>query len=96
MTLHAKVFPSFWFAQVVTLDSRFGTGGPVIIVAPKAVSELFLFPLSNVSPCTSPVSDTVIQFKGLTIVQVSQNQAAVVSDPQNRVFVVKVCSVQYS
>ena len=28
------------------------------------------------------VSDTVIQFQGLTVVQVSQNQAAVVSDPQ--------------
>jgi hypothetical protein len=35
------------------------------------------------------VSDTVIEFQGLTIVQVSQNQAAVVSDPQNHVFVVK-------
>ena len=35
------------------------------------------------------VSDTVIEFRGLTIVQVSQNQAAVVSDPQNHVFVVK-------
>jgi hypothetical protein len=28
------------------------------------------------------VSDTVIDFMGLTIVQVSQNQAAVISDPQ--------------
>jgi hypothetical protein len=35
------------------------------------------------------VSDTVIEFQGLTIVQVSQNQAAVVSDPQNHVFVIK-------
>ena len=35
------------------------------------------------------VSDTVIEFQGLTIVQVSQNQAAVVSDPQNQVFVIK-------
>ena len=35
------------------------------------------------------VSDTVIQFQGLTIVQVSQNQAAVVSDPRNHVFVIK-------
>ena len=35
------------------------------------------------------VSDTVIEFKGLTVVQVSQNQAAVVSDPQNHVFVIK-------
>lgn len=35
------------------------------------------------------LSDTVIDFQGLTVVQVSQNQAAVVSDPQNQVFVVK-------
>ncbi|KDQ21011.1 hypothetical protein BOTBODRAFT_27024 [Botryobasidium botryosum FD-172 SS1] len=37
------------------------------------------------------ISDTVIEFLGLTIVQVSQNQAAVVSDPQNKVFVIKNC-----
>ncbi|KAJ7285600.1 hypothetical protein C8J57DRAFT_1285304 [Mycena rebaudengoi] len=35
------------------------------------------------------ISDTVIEFQGLTVVQVSQNQAAVVSDPQNQIFVVK-------
>ena len=35
------------------------------------------------------MSDTVIEFNGLTVVQVSQNQAAVVSDPQNHVFVIK-------
>ena len=35
------------------------------------------------------VSDTVIDFLGLTVVQVSQNQAAVISDPQNHVFVIK-------
>jgi hypothetical protein len=35
------------------------------------------------------VSDAVIEFQGLTVVQVSQNQAAVVSDPQNQIFVVK-------
>ena len=35
------------------------------------------------------VSDAVIEFHGLTIVQVSQNQAAVVSDPQNHIFIVK-------
>ncbi|KAI8974856.1 band 7 domain-containing protein [Trametes punicea] len=38
---------------------------------------------------TCGLSDTVIEFLGLTAVQVSQNQAAVVSDPQNHVFVVK-------
>jgi hypothetical protein len=35
------------------------------------------------------VSDTVVTFQGLTIVQVSQNQAAVISDPQNHIFVLK-------
>ncbi|EMD35680.1 hypothetical protein CERSUDRAFT_85643 [Gelatoporia subvermispora B] len=38
---------------------------------------------------TKGLSDTVIQFNGLTVVQVSQNQAAVVSDPQNHIFVIK-------
>jgi len=38
---------------------------------------------------TKGLSDAVIDFKGLTVVQVSQNQAAVISDPQNHVFVVK-------
>ncbi|KAI0084082.1 band 7 domain-containing protein [Irpex rosettiformis] len=38
---------------------------------------------------TQGLSDTVISFRGLTVVQVSQNQAAVVSDPQNRIFVIK-------
>jgi hypothetical protein len=35
------------------------------------------------------VSDSVINFRGLTVVQVSQNQAAVISDPQNQIFVLK-------
>ena len=35
------------------------------------------------------MSDTVIEFHGLTVVQVSQNQAAVVSDPQNHIFVIR-------
>ncbi|KAF8339581.1 uncharacterized protein EI90DRAFT_3117391 [Cantharellus anzutake] len=38
---------------------------------------------------TKGISDTIIEFLGLTIVQVSQNQAAVVCDPQNRVFIVR-------
>ncbi|KAI0337416.1 hypothetical protein BDW22DRAFT_1339914 [Trametopsis cervina] len=38
---------------------------------------------------TQGLSDTVISFRGLTVVQVSQNQAAVVSDPQNHIFVIK-------
>jgi len=35
------------------------------------------------------LSDTVINFQGLTVVQVAQNQAAVISDPQNHIFVLK-------
>ncbi|PVF96092.1 hypothetical protein CPB86DRAFT_816683 [Serendipita vermifera] len=35
------------------------------------------------------LSETVIEFQGLIIVQVSQNQAAVICDPQNKVFVIK-------
>ncbi|KAF8212489.1 hypothetical protein K438DRAFT_1567476 [Mycena galopus ATCC 62051] len=38
---------------------------------------------------THGISDAVIEFQGLTVVQVSQNQAAVISDPQNQIFVVK-------
>ncbi|KAH9170107.1 hypothetical protein EDB89DRAFT_2072397 [Lactarius sanguifluus] len=38
---------------------------------------------------THGLSDTVINFQGLTVVQVSQNQAAVISDPQNHIFVLK-------
>ncbi|KAF9232973.1 hypothetical protein BU15DRAFT_90514 [Melanogaster broomeanus] len=38
---------------------------------------------------TQGLSDTAIAFNGLTVVQVSQNQAAVVSDPQNHIFVIK-------
>lgn len=35
------------------------------------------------------MSDAIVEYQGLTVVQVSQNQAAVISDPQNRIFVVK-------
>ncbi|KAH7343770.1 hypothetical protein B0J17DRAFT_643884 [Rhizoctonia solani] len=38
---------------------------------------------------TRGASDTTLFFQGLTVVQVSLNQAAVVSDPQNRVFIVR-------
>jgi len=38
---------------------------------------------------TKGLSDTVIEFQGMTVVQVSQNQAAVISDPQNQIFVIK-------
>ncbi len=49
----------------------------------------FVIKLGYLTKKRLAVSDTVIEFNGLTIVQVSQNQAAVVSDPQNQVFVIK-------
>jgi len=38
---------------------------------------------------TKKFSDTVIEYNGLTVVQILHNQAAVILDPQSRVFVVK-------
>ncbi|EUC57798.1 band 7 domain protein [Rhizoctonia solani AG-3 Rhs1AP] len=38
---------------------------------------------------TRGVSDTTLFFQGLTVVQVSLNQVAVVSDPQNRIFTIR-------
>ncbi|THU99362.1 hypothetical protein K435DRAFT_719810 [Dendrothele bispora CBS 962.96] len=65
-------------------------GSPKILTRPGRYPG---FPLRNWwarTWCgTKGLSDTVIEFRGLTVVQVSQNQAAVISDPQNRIFVVK-------
>ncbi|KAK2460564.1 hypothetical protein APHAL10511_007034 [Amanita phalloides] len=65
-------------------------GSPKLLIRPGRYPA---FPLRNwwarKWEGTSGLSDTVIEFNGLTVVQVSQNQAAVVSDPQNHVFVVK-------
>ncbi|TFK26379.1 band 7 domain-containing protein [Coprinopsis marcescibilis] len=64
-------------------------GNPKILTRPGRYPG---FPLRNWwarSWCgTKGLSDTVIEFQGLTIVQVSQNQAAVISDPRNQVFVI--------
>lgn len=73
-------YPGFplrnWWAR-----SFEGTKGCKYIFWPSsAISEL---------KGISIVSDTVVEFLGLTIVQVSQNQAAVISDPNNHIFVVK-------
>ncbi|KAF8607819.1 hypothetical protein BDV93DRAFT_487714 [Ceratobasidium sp. AG-I] len=38
---------------------------------------------------TRGISDTTIFFQGLTVVQVALNQVAVVSDPQNRIFILR-------
>ncbi|KAF8061467.1 hypothetical protein FPV67DRAFT_1673110 [Lyophyllum atratum] len=65
-------------------------GNPKILTKPGRYPT---FPLRNWwarTWCgTNGLSDTVISFQGLTVVQVSQNQAAVVSDPQNHIFVIK-------
>ncbi|KAF8729392.1 hypothetical protein AX14_006158 [Amanita brunnescens Koide BX004] len=65
-------------------------GSPKVLVKPGRYPS---FPLRNWWARkwhgTKGLSDTVIEFNGLTVVQVSQNQAAVVSDPRNHIFVVK-------
>ncbi|KAH8082803.1 hypothetical protein BXZ70DRAFT_958695 [Cristinia sonorae] len=38
---------------------------------------------------TKGLSETTVSFLGITVLQVSQNQAAVISDPQNQIFVIK-------
>ncbi|KAG2020674.1 hypothetical protein CC2G_005982 [Coprinopsis cinerea AmutBmut pab1-1] len=64
-------------------------GNPKVLIKPGRYPG---FPLRNWwarTWCgTKGLSDTVIEFQGLTAVQVSQNQAAVVSDPKNQVFVI--------
>ncbi len=73
--------------QAGILVSRSATGGLENGMGPKDVSRTpYAWPLLYTADSPLfPVSDTVIQFQGLTVVQVSQNQAAVVSDPQVRV-----------
>ncbi|KAG8738674.1 hypothetical protein FRC12_016660 [Ceratobasidium sp. 428] len=38
---------------------------------------------------TRGISETTVFFQGLTVVQVAQNQVAVISDPQNRIFILR-------
>ncbi|QRV72798.1 SPFH domain / Band 7 family [Ceratobasidium sp. AG-Ba] len=38
---------------------------------------------------TRGISDTTVFFQGLTVVQVALNQVAVISDPQNRIFILR-------
>ncbi|KAF9442914.1 hypothetical protein P691DRAFT_809751 [Macrolepiota fuliginosa MF-IS2] len=85
--------PTDWTGKEV-IPGRMGLinhgGLPKVLTRPGRYPG---FPLRNWwarSWCgTKGVSDTVIEFQGLTVVQVSQNQAAVVSDPQNHIFVIK-------
>ncbi|PPR04948.1 hypothetical protein CVT24_010406 [Panaeolus cyanescens] len=89
----SKKDPTDWIGNEVT-PGQLGLinhgGSPKLLVKPGRYPG---FPLRNWWARSwegvKGLSDTVIEFQGLTIVQVSQNQAAVVSDPQNQVFVVK-------
>lgn len=76
-----------------TQGSHFATGLRVLTTGHVDVSQFtYRIPICGSSTefvLNWAVSDTVVNFQGLTIVQVSQNQAAVVSDPQNHVFVLK-------
>lgn len=85
--------PTDWIGKEVT-PGRIGLinhgGLPKVLTRPGRYPG---FPLRNwwarSFSGTKGLSDTVIEFRGLTVVQVSQNQAAVVSDPQNQIFVIK-------
>jgi len=89
----SKKNPTSWSGKEV-IPGRLGIinhgGSPKILVKPGRYPG---FPLRNwwarKWSGTKGLSDTVIEFNGLTVVQVSQNQAAVVSDPRNHIFVVK-------
>ncbi|TFK42936.1 hypothetical protein BDQ12DRAFT_677046 [Crucibulum laeve] len=89
----SKKSPTDWTGREV-MPGRLGLinhgGSPKILTKPGRYPG---FPLRNwwarSWKGTTGLSDTVIEFQGLTVVQVSQNQAAVISDPQNHIFVVK-------
>ncbi|KAF8803524.1 hypothetical protein BYT27DRAFT_7195359 [Phlegmacium glaucopus] len=93
MRLLSKKVPTDWTGREV-VPGQMGLinhgGSPKVLTKPGRYPR---FPLRNWwarSWCgTTGLSDTVIEFQGLTIVQVSQNQAAVISDPQNHIFVIK-------
>ncbi|KAG8898688.1 hypothetical protein FRB99_007228 [Tulasnella sp. 403] len=91
--LISKKDPVSWIGREITLGQigLVNHGGiPKVLTKPGRYPP---FPLRNwwarEFKGTKEISDTVIEFNGLTIVQVSQNQAAVISDPQNQIFVIK-------
>ncbi|KAF8588595.1 hypothetical protein K439DRAFT_1629599 [Ramaria rubella] len=89
----SKKSPTDWIGKEIT-PGRIGLvnhgGMPKALTRPGRYPG---FPLRNWWArewCgTKGLSDTVVEFLGLTILQVSQNQAAVISDPQNHIFVIK-------
>ncbi|KAN0135811.1 hypothetical protein V8E53_006263 [Lactarius tabidus] len=89
----SKKSPTDWIGKeiapgMIGLINHGGT--PKLLTRPGRYPP---FPLANwwaqTYKGTRGLSDTVINFQGLIVVQVSQNQAAVISDPQNHIFVVK-------
>ncbi|GLB35293.1 putative prohibitin homologues [Lyophyllum shimeji] len=90
--LSSKV-PTDWTGREVT-PGQLGLvnhgGNPKILTKPGRYPGALLRNWWARKWCgTTGLSDTIISFQGLTVVQVSQNQAAVVSDPQNHIFVIK-------
>ncbi|KAJ3908411.1 hypothetical protein F5879DRAFT_937483 [Lentinula edodes] len=91
--LLSKKVPTDWIGSEIT-PGQLGLinhgGSPKILTRPGRYPG---FPLRNWWARSfegkKGLSDTVIEFLGLTVVQVSQNQAAVISDPQNHIFVIK-------
>jgi len=85
--------PTDWIGKEIT-PGKLGLvnhgGMPKVVTRPGRYPG---FPLRNwwarIWCGTQGLSDTVVEFLGLTILQVSQNQAAVISDPQNHIFVIK-------
>ncbi|KAG9045746.1 hypothetical protein FS837_005703 [Tulasnella sp. UAMH 9824] len=89
----SKKEPVSWIGREITLGQigLVNHGGlPKILSRPGRYPP---FPLRNWWARSfqgrKEITETVIEFNGLTVVQVSQNQAAVVSDPQNQIFVIK-------
>lgn len=90
--LLSKKKPITWAGKEITPGQLglFNHGGsPKVLMRPGRYPG---FPLRNWWArswvAVTGLSDTVIECQGLTVVQVSQNQAAVISDPQNQIFVV--------
>ncbi|KAG8944070.1 hypothetical protein FRC04_002210 [Tulasnella sp. 424] len=89
----SKKKPVSWIGRKIT-QGQIGLvdhgGHPKILTEPGRYPR---FPLGNWWGRSfeghRATKDTVIEFNGLTVVQVSQNQVAVVSDPQGEIFSVK-------
>lgn len=89
----SKKNPTDWGAKEV-VPGQLGlinhAGSPKLLIKPgRYPGSLFRNWWAREWRGTKGLSDTVLEFHGLTIVQVSQNQAAVISDPRNHIFVVK-------